>query len=202
MTAKIGHQTIELTGINDDTQESEKALIHTVSIMKKLNVRPSVDVSKMGVRFRESIQVLESSSDLTITQIQYKMQSYILSNPMIVMEGPLIKRGRIRKNWKLRWFVLRRDAWCYFTKPRQANPLGTIPISDIIRVESADHLIDRLKDHPEIVHPNQATEGIEIEIHPFIIRTRWRSMQCIARCKEVRDEWVTTANQLIQKNYP
>lgn len=68
----------------------------------------------------------------TITNQINKMSSYQQ------LTGYLTKLGKIRKNWKKRWFVL--DGWNlhYYEKEGESKPLGTIPLEDCFIKRSHD----------------------------------------------------------------
>jgi len=55
---------------------------------------------------------------------------------VLLKRGYLVKQGLKRKNWKTRWFVLRRAQVRYFSSPTDQVPKGFIPISGHTRVES------------------------------------------------------------------
>ena len=48
--------------------------------------------------------------------------------------GYLVKRGHKVKNWKRRWFVLKDYGFSYMKSPRDAAPLGVIPIETIQKI--------------------------------------------------------------------
>jgi len=49
----------------------------------------------------------------------------------VLKSGYLIKRGRVKKSLKLRWFVLQEQELLYYETPRQLEkPLGSIPIKN------------------------------------------------------------------------
>eukprot|EP01091_Cochliopodium_minus_P014982 TRINITY_DN5214_c0_g1_i1.p1 TRINITY_DN5214_c0_g1~~TRINITY_DN5214_c0_g1_i1.p1 ORF type:complete len:477 (+),score=153.76 TRINITY_DN5214_c0_g1_i1:21-1451(+) len=48
-------------------------------------------------------------------------------------QGYLIKKGHVRRNWKQRWFVLRKNLLCYYKNrndQKNKKPLGIIPLLD------------------------------------------------------------------------
>jgi len=56
-------------------------------------------------------------------------------------KGFLIKQGHIRKNWKLRWFVLKGDRiWYFKSKNEMDEPLGEIELLDSIVSTTSDKI--------------------------------------------------------------
>eukprot|EP00912_Choanoflagellata_sp_UC4_P000099 UC4_evm6s67 len=53
--------------------------------------------------------------------------------------GFLVKQGRIRKNWKRRFFVLREETLSYYRRPIDEKPAGVIDVSAINHVPVVDN---------------------------------------------------------------
>eukprot|EP00003_Mantamonas_plastica_P000752 TRINITY_DN1057_c0_g2_i2.p1 TRINITY_DN1057_c0_g2~~TRINITY_DN1057_c0_g2_i2.p1 ORF type:complete len:114 (+),score=1.04 TRINITY_DN1057_c0_g2_i2:383-724(+) len=52
------------------------------------------------------------------------------------MEGYLVKRGGVRKNWKKRWFIFRDGNIFYYAKKGEevdSTPLGCIPTHNLVK---------------------------------------------------------------------
>lgn len=50
-------------------------------------------------------------------------------------EGYLTKLGRIRKSWRVRWFILRNQTLSYYRTKQHRKPLGTLNMSHAISVD-------------------------------------------------------------------
>ena len=50
-------------------------------------------------------------------------------------EGYLTKQGRIRKNWRVRWFILRNQYLSYYRTKQHKKPLGTLNLMEAISVD-------------------------------------------------------------------
>ena len=50
-------------------------------------------------------------------------------------EGYLTKQGRIRKNWRVRWFILRNQYLSYYRTKQHKKPLGTLNLTEAISVD-------------------------------------------------------------------
>jgi len=62
---------------------------------------------------------------------KYQQKMAIKQDPSVMKQGYLIKRGHVRKNWKMRFFVLRNDSLSYYeTQYTNHGPLGVISLKD------------------------------------------------------------------------
>ncbi|CAI8038949.1 Dual adapter for phosphotyrosine and 3-phosphotyrosine and 3-phosphoinositide [Geodia barretti] len=50
-------------------------------------------------------------------------------------EGYLTKQGRIRKTWRVRWFILRNQNLSYYRTKQHKKPLGTLDLTEAISVD-------------------------------------------------------------------
>lgn len=50
-------------------------------------------------------------------------------------EGFLTKKGHMVKNWKLRWFVLKKDQLLYYKTPKDIKPAGSILLDGTVSVD-------------------------------------------------------------------
>jgi dual adaptor for phosphotyrosine/3-phosphotyrosine/3-phosphoinositide len=53
-------------------------------------------------------------------------------------EGYLTKLGRIRKSWRIRWFILRNQYLSYYRTKQHKTPIGTINLTRAISVDLDD----------------------------------------------------------------
>jgi len=75
----------------------------------------------------EEIKRFGGESSPNLPTIEPPLQrSSSMSTETVLKEGFLSKRGQILKNWKLRWWVLRRDVLEYYKNPVDAKPKGLI----------------------------------------------------------------------------
>ena len=80
------------------------------------------------------------------------------ANASAMHTGWLWKQGHLRKNWKLRWFVLKSQFLFYFKNKQSFQPLGAIPLRSCV-VEWS-----KLKEHCVKLEPDPKCQ-------PFFIRT-------------------------------
>lgn len=67
----------------------------------------------------------------------------------VIRSGWMTKRGRVRKNWKRRWFVLRADGTLtYYASEASKAPLGSLNLQTLVAVESLPHRESRGKSEP------------------------------------------------------
>ena len=58
-------------------------------------------------------------------------------------EGYLTKLGRIRKTWRVRWFTLRNQHFCYYKTKQTPKPIGTM---DMTRAKTVEYDNSKQKD--------------------------------------------------------
>jgi dual adaptor for phosphotyrosine/3-phosphotyrosine/3-phosphoinositide len=56
--------------------------------------------------------------------------------PVSSREGYMTKLGRVRKNWKVRWFVLRNTTLSYYKTKQSSKPIRSI---DVLKATSVDY---------------------------------------------------------------
>lgn len=76
-----------------------------------------------------------SNSELSYTHEQQRMHMTIAVSSR---EGYLTKLGRIRKNWKVRWFVLRNQSLSYYKAKQYQKPIRILDMSSAKAVEYDD----------------------------------------------------------------
>ena len=59
----------------------------------------------------------------------------LLTMAVASKEGYLTKQGRIRKTWRIRWFILRNQFLSYYRTKQHRKPLGTLDLTDAISVD-------------------------------------------------------------------
>ena len=89
---------------------------------------------------------------------------------VVLREGYLTKRGKIRKNWKTRWFVLGKETLKYYTERGRDDALGTIPLRECTAVE-----IDSTHD----------------KLHCFRLVSPRRTLVMFASTQNDADAWVS-----------
>ena len=78
-----------------------------------------------------------SDSDTDSSMPSHESSSSTSTRTMAVSskEGYLTKQGRIRKNWRVRWFILRNQYLSYYRTKQHRKPLGTLDLTDAISVD-------------------------------------------------------------------
>ena len=92
---------------------------------------------------------------------------------VVLREGYLTKLGKIRKNWKTRWFVLGKETLTYYTergRRSSSDALGTLHLRDCSAVEA------------------DATHG---RLHCFRVVSPRRTLVMFASTQSDADAWVS-----------
>jgi len=102
-------------------------------------------------------------------------------------EGFLIKRGEKRKNWKMRWFVLKPDGYYYFETPKEWRPKNVIPTKEITLIAKiSDEELERLKPPPPYNY-----------FFFFKVCTAKRELVCCATSIDELEDWVYLGQQAL-----
>lgn len=80
-------------------------------------------------------RMLESSDSESETSEEHR--SVVDSKKMAISskEGYLTKQGRVRKSWRVRWFVLRNNLLSYYKTKQHKKPIATLDLTKAVRVE-------------------------------------------------------------------
>ncbi|KAF8933022.1 hypothetical protein BGZ58_006631 [Dissophora ornata] len=89
----------------------------------------------------------------------------------VVRQGFLLKLGKRSKTWRKKWFVLRGDKLTYYKNAKEYQPLGIIPLSNII---------DSLQTDPVSKH----------KLYCLRIVTSKRSFVCCADDEDTLLQWI------------
>lgn len=78
-----------------------------------------------------------SDSDTDSSTPSHESTSSASTRTMAVSskEGYLTKQGRIRKNWRVRWFILRNQYLSYYRTKQHRKPLGMLDLTEAISVD-------------------------------------------------------------------
>jgi len=102
-------------------------------------------------------------------------------------EGFLIKRGEKRKNWKIRWFVLKPDGYYYFDTPKEWRPKNVIPTKEITLITKlSDEDVEKLKPPPPYNY-----------FFFFKVCTPKREFICCATSIDELEDWVFLGQQAL-----
>jgi len=102
-------------------------------------------------------------------------------------EGFLIKRGDKRKNWKIRWFVLKPDGYYYFETPKEWRPKNVIPTKEITLISKiSDEDVEKLKPPPPYNY-----------FFFFKVCTAKREFVCCATSIDELEDWVYLGQQAL-----
>eukprot|EP01089_Gocevia_fonbrunei_P012237 TRINITY_DN2832_c0_g1_i1.p1 TRINITY_DN2832_c0_g1~~TRINITY_DN2832_c0_g1_i1.p1 ORF type:complete len:295 (+),score=59.92 TRINITY_DN2832_c0_g1_i1:77-961(+) len=94
--------------------------------------------------------------------------------------GYLTKQGRVRKNWKKRWFVLKENKLYYYKNPRAVAPIKVIRLTPTTYVSRSSP--------PENPKP-----------HGFVLRTLNRVFLMHSSTDQDSEEWVVAISANINK---
>jgi len=92
--------------------------------------------------------------------------------------GFLVKQGKVRKNWKKRWFILKDDLLYYYKTPREKSPIKTIHLSPSAYVNRAG--------------PDEVPKP-----HGFVLRTLERVWLFSSESDQDTELWVSAINKNI-----
>ena len=90
--------------------------------------------------------MLDSSSETEDDSVGEFSHSGIVREKTLAVaskEGYLTKLGRIRKTWRVRWFTLRNQHFCYYKTKQSPKPLGTM---DMTRARTVEYDNSKQKD--------------------------------------------------------
>lgn len=93
-----------------------------------------------------------------------------------IREGFMTKQGHVVRNWKMRWFVLRRDEMLYYKSELDPKASGSIEINKHTTVELAGRP------------------------HSFIVTSPGRKLICTAKDAREMEEWIGDIRLVIQEH--
>ncbi|KAL0236785.1 hypothetical protein PCE1_000182 [Barthelona sp. PCE] len=107
----------------------------------------------------------------------------------IVYRGPLIKQGRLRRNWKLRHFVLRGKFLLYYkNEDESGQPRGIMNIENIIVAEINPQAFLTEEEMQQDVKDD--SEEPQAYPHFFSLTSDNRVLIMGAKTKEIMEQWV------------
>ena len=86
----------------------------------------------------------ESDPDILDSERCADVRDYQRTMAVSSKEGYLTKQGRIRKSWRVRWFVLRNQYFSYYKTKQTAKPIAVL---NMMRARSVEYDYTKNKDH-------------------------------------------------------
>lgn len=135
-SGKFSSKGEEEHSLKDTSSEDKrrKALVDQIEFKDLLNLG-QFDIDRRettGLDFNDSFfeeikkKEVQKDESQFVKKIESEKNIKIKVDEKVYKEGPLIKEGRIRKNWKKRWFILNGPALNYYTSSNQIK--GSIPL--------------------------------------------------------------------------
>lgn len=93
-----------------------------------------------------------------------------------IREGFMTKQGHVVRNWKMRWFVLRRDEMLYYKSELDPKASGSVELNKNSTVEIAGRP------------------------HSFIVTSPGRKLVCTAKDSREMEEWMNDIRLVIQEH--
>jgi hypothetical protein len=184
---------VQQNGVSAELQATREVLVY--GGLPPLDGIPPSSVSKansnyMGIPvFPAELKTPKDNETSRVNEERLsRLRKIARTTNLNVKEGWLKKRGKIRKNWKERWFVLKPDGFYYYTSPKEYIPLNVLPMNEIVVVDVITQAEMELLNVPD---------PLQWFFH-FKVMTPKRELFVAATSKDEREDWVLLAKDAIK----
>jgi len=174
----LSPQQQEIVASSPTPRESQATI--TVAFKDSTQDPITIDITQPLSTAEKAQNKYQSRKSKRVTEISR-------STNLNAKEGFLIKRGEQRKNWKIRWFVLKPDGYYYFETPKEWRPKNVIPTKEITLITKiSDEELEKIKPPPPYNY-----------FFFFKVCTAKREFVCAATSIDELEDWVFLGQQAL-----